>query len=74
MSEQSSIVEVYQLHVWLCEILPLFGAGDEAEAVGTPLESRYPIKDGRQRLQIQGEPWTTTAPSSAPPTSSTGVG
>ena len=57
MSEQSSVVEVYQLHVWLCEILPLFGAGDEAEAVGTPLESHYPINDGHQRLQIQGEPW-----------------
>jgi hypothetical protein len=23
MSEQSSIIEVYQLHVWLCEISPL---------------------------------------------------
>jgi hypothetical protein len=57
MSEQSSIVEVYQLHVWLCELLPLFGARDEAEAVGTPLEGRYPIKDGHQRPQIQGEAW-----------------
>jgi hypothetical protein len=36
-------IEVYQLHVWLCEILPLFGAGSVLATLGLPrLLERFP--------------------------------
>jgi len=44
MSEQSSIIEVYQLHVWLCEISPLIWRWLLVRGDRTILDLHHPLQ------------------------------